>query len=71
MIRLIWRHGEELLKTPDQMNYLGEVEDMAEAVLHGKAPRISLEYSRGNVAAIVALLRSAREGCAVDVAPAP
>jgi predicted dehydrogenase len=42
--------------------YIGEVEDMADAVLLGKAPRISLADSRGNVATIVALLQSAREG---------
>ena len=42
--------------------YAGEVEDLAEAVLDGKPPRVSLADSRANVAAIVALLRSAREG---------
>jgi predicted dehydrogenase len=59
---LLTRNGEtETLAIPDQMLYLGEVEDMADAILLGKAPRISLADSRGNVAAIVALLRSARE----------
>jgi predicted dehydrogenase len=38
------------------------VEDLADAVLLGKTPRISLADSRANVAAIDALLRSAREG---------
>ncbi len=47
--------------------YLGEVEDMADAVLLGRAPRISLADSRGNVAALRALLRSAREGRPVPV----
>ena len=42
--------------------YLGEVEDIADAILTGKTPRISLAHSRANVAAIVALLQSAREG---------
>jgi predicted dehydrogenase len=42
--------------------YLGEVEDMADAVLLGRAPAVSLADSRGTVAAIVALLRSAQEG---------
>jgi xylose dehydrogenase (NAD/NADP) len=60
---LLTRNGEtETITIPDQMLYLGEVEDMADAILLGKAPRISLADSRGNVAAIVALLRSAREG---------
>jgi predicted dehydrogenase len=41
--------------------YLGEVEDMADAVLLGRPPSISLAESRGNVAALVALYRSARD----------
>ena len=46
--------GEEL--------YQGEIEDMADAILEGKAPRVSLEDSRGNVETIVALLQSASQG---------
>lgn len=46
--------------------YLGEVEDMADAVLRGKPPAVSLADSRANVAALVALYRSAREGCVVE-----
>jgi xylose dehydrogenase (NAD/NADP) len=42
--------------------YRGEVEDMADAALNGEAPRVSLADSRGNVAAIAALLESARTG---------
>jgi D-xylose 1-dehydrogenase (NADP+, D-xylono-1,5-lactone-forming) len=42
--------------------YLGEVEDMFDAVRLGRPSRVSLAESRGNVAALVALLRSAREG---------
>ena len=41
--------------------YIGEVEDMADAVLLGKAPRISLEESRRTVRAIVGLIKSAGE----------
>jgi len=52
----------EPILIPGQELYLGEIEDMADAVLLSKAPRISLSDSRGNVATIVALLRSAREG---------
>ena len=66
-IRLIRRDREEILKPSEQMNYLGEVEDMADAILLGKEPRVSLAFSRGNVAAIDALLRSARQGCTVPV----
>jgi xylose dehydrogenase (NAD/NADP) len=65
---LLTRNGQtETFTIPDQMLYLGEVEDMADAVLLGKAPRINLADSRGNVAAIVALLRSAREGRPVPI----
>ncbi|MGQ9816120.1 MAG: Gfo/Idh/MocA family protein [Candidatus Roseilinea sp.] len=48
--------------------YLGEVEDMADAVLLGKPPRISLADSRANVAALVALLESAERGQPVRMA---
>ncbi len=47
--------------------YIGEVEDMADAVLLGKPPRISLAESRGTVAAILGLIRSAVEGKTVEV----
>ena len=42
--------------------YLLEIEDLADAVRTGRPPRVSLAESRGNVATIVALLESAREG---------
>jgi xylose dehydrogenase (NAD/NADP) len=48
--------------------YLGEVEDLADALQHGRKPAVSLADSRGTVAAIVALLASAREGRPVKVA---
>lgn len=52
----------ESVKTKGQQLYLGEVEDMADAVLLDKPPHISLDDSRGNTAAILALLESARIG---------
>lgn len=52
----------EPIKIRGQELYLGEVEDMADAVLLGKEPRVSLEDSRANVAVIRALLESARTG---------
>ncbi len=52
----------ETVAAPEHMLYLGEVEDMADAILLGKLPRISLADSRANVAALVACLQSAREG---------
>ncbi|HSD65858.1 MAG TPA: Gfo/Idh/MocA family oxidoreductase [Vicinamibacteria bacterium] len=42
--------------------YLLEIEDLADCARTGRAPRVTLAESRGNVAAIVALRQSAREG---------
>jgi D-xylose 1-dehydrogenase (NADP+, D-xylono-1,5-lactone-forming) len=42
--------------------YIGEVEDMYDAILHGKSPLVSLDDSRKNTAVIVALLESAKSG---------
>lgn len=42
--------------------YRGEVEDMCEAILNGRRPRVTLEDSRNNAAAILALLDSAGRG---------
>jgi predicted dehydrogenase len=47
--------------------YIGEVEDLYDAAVHGAAPRVSLQDSRNNVAAILALLQSAREGRPVKI----
>lgn len=52
----------ETIKIKGQELYIGEVEDMADAILLGRQPRVSLEDSRANVAAITALLESARTG---------
>jgi len=52
----------ETIKIKGQELYIGEVEDMADAVLLGHSPRISLDDSRANVAVIYALLESARAG---------
>ncbi len=48
------------LRMPGGELYRGEVEDMADAILLGKAPRISLADSKANIAAICALYESAR-----------
>jgi predicted dehydrogenase len=62
------KHGDrtEMIESPriDHL-YQGEIEDMERAVLDGQAPRISLDNSRANVAAILALLESARSGAVV------
>jgi predicted dehydrogenase len=52
----------ESIQIRGQELYLGEVEDMADAILLGKQPRISLDDSRANVQVIAALLESARTG---------
>jgi predicted dehydrogenase len=43
-------------------NYITEVEDMADAILLGKEPHLSLAESRANIAAILALFESAKTG---------
>ncbi|UCD97425.1 MAG: Gfo/Idh/MocA family oxidoreductase [Chloroflexota bacterium] len=59
----VWRGEEsETLQMPSQELYIGEVEDIADAVLLDRSPGISLEDSRGNVEVILALLSSARSG---------
>ncbi len=40
--------------------YIGEVEDMADAILLGKPPRVSLDDSRGNISTITALIESSK-----------
>ena len=42
--------------------YVGEVEDMADAILLGKPQRVSLADSRANTATILALFESAKTG---------
>ena len=54
--------GKKIITTAGEDLYLGEVENMADAILNGQPPRVSLEDSRNNVATIKALLRSAQEG---------
>ena len=46
---------------------MGEVDDICDAIAENKAPRISLADSRGNVAAILALLESAQVGKPVSL----
>ena len=57
----------ERIKVKGQELYLGEVEDLTDAITLGKAPRVSLEDSRANVATIKALLESARTGAVVKL----
>ena len=57
----------EAIDVPAQELYIGEVEDMADCILTSKAQRVSLAESRANVAAIVALLESAKTGRPVQL----
>jgi predicted dehydrogenase len=52
----------ETIKIKGQELYIGEVEDMADAILLGRDPLVSLDDSRANVAVISAFLESARIG---------
>ena len=65
--KILLRRGDEVeeIYMPGQELYLGEIEDMADAVLLGKAPRISLADSRSNLKTIRALLESAGKGIPV------
>lgn len=52
----------ETIKIAGQELYLGEVDDMTDAILTGRLPRVTLADSRGNTATILALLESAKTG---------
>jgi predicted dehydrogenase len=67
--QLLLRRGdeEERLPVDDEPLYRGEVEDMHDAILYGKPPRISLTESRNHIATIVALYDSARLGHTIGV----
>ncbi len=65
---LVTRESQrESLEIEGQELYLGEVEDMADAILSGQPPRVSLSDSRGNTSTILALLESARLGRPVSL----
>jgi len=68
--RITVTRGDDVqaITIPGEELYVGEVEDMADAILLDKPPRLSLADSRGNVATIVALLRSAHENRPLPVA---
>jgi len=62
--KILLQRGEktEEIKIKGQELYIGEVEDMADAILAGKPPRVSLTDSRGTVATILGLIQSAETG---------
>jgi len=55
------------LPVPEADLYLGEVEDLQNAILDGTPPHISLHESRDHIRTILALLESARHGRAVEL----
>jgi len=57
----------ETITIKGQELYIGEVEDMADAILLGRNSLVSLDDSRANVAVIRALLESARSGKSVHM----
>ena len=57
----------ETIKVKGQELYIGEVEDMADAILNGKDSLVSLDDSRANIAVILALLESARSGKSISL----
>lgn len=61
-LRITRGEKEEPLSVDGEDRYRLEIEDLADAALRGQPPRVSLAESRGNVATLVALLESAREG---------
>jgi D-xylose 1-dehydrogenase (NADP+, D-xylono-1,5-lactone-forming) len=65
---LLKRAGrDQKITVKSQELYLGEVEDMADAVLMGKQPRVTLADSYNNVATILALLDSAQQNKPVNL----
>ncbi len=57
------KDGEaQAIPVPEQYLYLGEVEDLHDAILEGKPPRLPLAESREHVRTVLALYESARAG---------
>jgi D-xylose 1-dehydrogenase (NADP+, D-xylono-1,5-lactone-forming) len=61
-IYIIRDRHQEIIEIEGEELYLGEVEDLSQAILTKKSPRISIQESRGNIATISALLSSAQLG---------
>ncbi len=67
VLQLVQGDHSEIIPTPGPDRYLLEVENLSAAILEGQPPRISLAHSRANVATLVALLQSARDGSPVKL----
>ncbi|HET6594978.1 MAG TPA: Gfo/Idh/MocA family oxidoreductase [Anaerolineales bacterium] len=57
----------ETIKVPGQELYIGEVENMADAILLGHEPRVSLADSRSNVAVLASFVESAQTGKVIEL----
>jgi predicted dehydrogenase len=69
---ILQKNGQSLeIEVSGQELYIGEVEDLADAVLAGKPPRVSLQESWQNIHTIQALLESARTGLPVRLEAMP
>ena len=65
---ILTRDGKvEMIAVKGTEPYISEVEDMADAILLGKPPRVSLADSRANTAAILALFESAKTGKLITI----
>jgi D-xylose 1-dehydrogenase (NADP+, D-xylono-1,5-lactone-forming) len=58
---------QKILKINGKELYLGEVEDIENAILNGNSPRISLMDSKANISVIEALYESARSSKAIKL----
>jgi D-xylose 1-dehydrogenase (NADP+, D-xylono-1,5-lactone-forming) len=67
--KILLQRGDEVkeIRVPGQELYIGEIEDIADAVLQGKPTRISLDDSRGNLITIRSLLESAQKGTPIHL----
>ena len=58
---------EKIINVKGEELYRGEVENIVDAILVNTPPRMTLDDSRGNIAAILALLESAEQGKPVSL----
>lgn len=66
-IEIVRGGDRRLVSTDGQGLYVGQLDDMASAVIDGAMPVVTLEDTRANTAALVALYASARGGTAQPV----
>ena len=65
----MWRGREATpIEVASVDQYQEEVEDLMSVILDGRAPRLDLASSRGNISTLVALDRAARDNVAMATA---